>query len=71
MPTAETETDFDPTRDRFRGSLVGLAVGDALGATVEFKKPDGFPRQPVHPLFFIDKAAAPEHHIENILAQRR
>jgi ADP-ribosyl-[dinitrogen reductase] hydrolase len=24
-------------RDRFRGSLVGLAVGDALGATVEFK----------------------------------
>ena len=42
MPTAETETDFDPTRDRFRGSLVGLAVGDALGATVEFKKPGSF-----------------------------
>ena len=24
------------TRDRFRGRLVGLAAGDALGATLEF-----------------------------------
>lgn len=31
-------------RDRFRGSLVGLAVGDALGATVEFKPPGTFPQ---------------------------
>ena len=29
-------------RDRFAGSLVGLAVGDALGAAVEFKKPGTF-----------------------------
>jgi ADP-ribosylglycohydrolase len=28
--------------DRARGSLLGLAVGDALGATVEFKRPGSF-----------------------------
>ena len=30
------------TRDRYRGCLVGLAVGDALGTTVEFKRPGSF-----------------------------
>ena len=30
------------TRDRFRGCLLGLAVGDALGTTLEFKKPGTF-----------------------------
>lgn len=29
-------------RDRARGALVGLAVGDALGAAVEFKRPGTF-----------------------------
>ena len=29
-------------RDRFRGALLGLAVGDALGTTVEFKAPGTF-----------------------------
>ena len=29
-------------KDRYRGSLVGLAVGDALGTTVEFKRPGTF-----------------------------
>jgi ADP-ribosyl-[dinitrogen reductase] hydrolase len=29
-------------RDRFRGALVGLAVGDAVGTTVEFKAPGTF-----------------------------
>src|SRR3954467_10353423 len=29
-------------RDRFRGALVGLAVGDAVGTTVEFKPPGTF-----------------------------
>jgi len=29
--------------DRKRGSLVGLAVGDALGAAVEFQRPGAFP----------------------------
>jgi len=28
--------------DRFRGALLGLAVGDALGTTVEFKQPGTF-----------------------------
>ena len=30
-------------RDRFRGAVLGLAVGDALGTTVEFKAPGTFP----------------------------
>ena len=30
------------TRDRFRGCLLGLAVGDALGTTLEFKAPGSF-----------------------------
>jgi len=30
-------------RDRYQGCLVGLAVGDALGTTVEFKHPGSFP----------------------------
>ena len=25
--------------DRYRGALLGLAVGDALGTTLEFKRP--------------------------------
>ena len=31
-----------PTRDRQRGCLIGLAVGDALGAAVEFQPPGTF-----------------------------
>ncbi len=30
------------TRDRFRGCLLGLATGDALGVTLEFKSPGTF-----------------------------
>lgn len=30
------------TRDRFLGSLLGLAAGDALGTTLEFKRPGSF-----------------------------
>jgi len=30
-------------RGRFRGALLGLAIGDAVGATVEFKPRDTFP----------------------------
>lgn len=30
------------SKERFRGALLGLAVGDALGAAVEFKKPGAF-----------------------------
>jgi ADP-ribosyl-[dinitrogen reductase] hydrolase len=34
-------TDLD--LDRFRGAPVGLTVGDAVGAAVEFKRPGTFP----------------------------
>ena len=30
-------------QDRFRGCLLGLATGDALGTTLEFKQPGSFP----------------------------
>ena len=30
------------SRDRYRGALLGLAVGDALGTTLEFKRPGTF-----------------------------
>ena len=33
----------DTMRDRVRGALIGLAVGDAVGTTVEFKPPGTFP----------------------------
>jgi len=29
-------------RTRYRGSLLGLAVGDALGTTLEFRRPGTF-----------------------------
>ena len=36
--------DADPaTRDRARGALLGLAVGDALGTTLEFSRRDQHP----------------------------
>ncbi|MXZ90389.1 MAG: ADP-ribosylglycohydrolase family protein [Chloroflexi bacterium] len=31
------------TQQRYQGSLIGLAVGDAVGVTVEFEKPGTFP----------------------------
>jgi ADP-ribosyl-[dinitrogen reductase] hydrolase len=34
------------TKDRFRGCLLGLAVGDAVGTTLEFKSPGSF--KPIH-----------------------
>jgi ADP-ribosylglycohydrolase len=35
--------NIDELRDRQRGMFIGLAVGDALGAAVEFKPPGTFP----------------------------
>lgn len=35
--------DVRPERDRSVGALVGLAVGDALGTTNEFKRRDTYP----------------------------
>jgi len=36
-------------RDRFRGCLLGLAVGDAVGTTLEFKSPGSF--KPISDMF--------------------
>ncbi len=30
--------------DRQRGTLIGLSIGDALGAAVEFEMPGSFPK---------------------------
>ncbi|HYI14399.1 MAG TPA: ADP-ribosylglycohydrolase family protein [Thermomicrobiales bacterium] len=38
-------TDLEGLRDRYRGALVGSAVGDALGATVEFMARDAISRK--------------------------
>ena len=38
-------TTAPSTRDRYRGALLGLAAGDALGTTLEFKPPGSF--QPI------------------------
>ncbi len=38
------DTGPDATRDRAVGALLGLAVGDALGTTAEFKPRGSFPR---------------------------
>ncbi len=38
------DTGPEATRDRATGALLGLAVGDALGATNEFRKRGSFPR---------------------------
>ncbi len=37
-----SETSTMDLQDRYRGSLFGLAVGDALGTTLEFKPPGSF-----------------------------
>lgn len=37
------ETQASAVRDRKRGALLGLAIGDALGAAIEFMAPGSFP----------------------------
>jgi hypothetical protein len=37
-------TEEDAIRDRAIGALIGLAVGDAVGTTLEFKQRDSYPR---------------------------
>lgn len=40
-----TQTTTNTTRDRAVGALLGLAVGDALGTTLEFSRRDSLPHQ--------------------------
>lgn len=42
MPERQPGTTADDIRDRARGALFGLAVGDALGTTLEFKARDTY-----------------------------
>lgn len=44
VPEPEPSTSGDAVRDRAIGALLGLAVGDALGTTLEFKARDSYPR---------------------------
>lgn len=39
-PTAERAARIRAFRDRYRGALLGLAVGDCIGMPLEFKQPD-------------------------------
>ncbi len=41
--TASVRGAFDARRDRAIGAFIGLAVGDALGTTIEFKARDTYP----------------------------
>ena len=42
MSTTSISGGPETVRDRYRGAMLGLAVGDALGTTVEFKAPGTF-----------------------------
>lgn len=44
---AEDLTDISPHEDRRAGAVLGLAVGDSLGATYEFCTPDEVPEGPL------------------------
>jgi hypothetical protein len=41
-PVYRSTLNLQMTRDRYRGALLGLAAGDALGSTLEFKPPGTF-----------------------------
>lgn len=42
VPTGSPSVNKPTVRERFRGGLLGLAAGDALGTTLEFKPPGSF-----------------------------
>lgn len=44
VPEQEPATSADAIRDRAIGALIGLAVGDAVGTTLEFKPRDTYPQ---------------------------
>ena len=43
VPEHAPSTTLEAIRDRARGALIGLAVGDAIGTTLEFSKRDSYP----------------------------
>ncbi len=44
IPEKQPDTSAEAIRDRSIGALLGLAVGDALGTTLEFKARDTYPQ---------------------------
>ena len=42
MAAIPLKAEQELVRDRYRGALLGLAAGDALGTTVEFSSPGSF-----------------------------
>ncbi|HTN15595.1 MAG TPA: ADP-ribosylglycohydrolase family protein [Sphingomonadaceae bacterium] len=44
VPLAAPDTSLDAIRNRAMGAMLGLAVGDALGTTLEFRPRDSYPR---------------------------
>jgi ADP-ribosyl-[dinitrogen reductase] hydrolase len=42
MSTSNTSAALNPTLSRYRGCLIGLATGDAVGTTVEFQRRGSF-----------------------------
>lgn len=44
VPERQPDTSAGAIRDRTVGALLGLAVGDAVGTTLEFKRRDAYPR---------------------------
>lgn len=44
VPEPQPSTTADAIADRALGALLGLAVGDAIGTTLEFKSRDSYPR---------------------------
>lgn len=43
VPEKQPDTSVEAIRDRAGGALLGLAIGDALGTTLEFKARDSYP----------------------------
>lgn len=43
VPEHQPSGEMEAVRDRARGALIGLAVGDAIGTTLEFSSRDSYP----------------------------
>ncbi len=65
---------LDPRRDRAFGAFIGLAVGDALGATIEFRQRDSYP--PVTDMvgggpFALKPGRMDRRHVDGALPRRK